>query len=244
MTTPATATIPTRNQMESNFLSRFKELQPLIRSVAWNWSRNCPTEKDDLLQEMALHLWRLLQHRPDAPREYIVTALRRVPLGYGARGSSVDRPSPKRRPYQWHIESLESLIGEYGNESQLHRGKLHSPVESKVIASLMQDELLESLPHRQAAFLRLRLQGYSREEVGEELGLNRSQLSGLTDRIRTKARTLWDGDGPAYATTSEVAKELRLPLNTVNRYCHQGRLYGARFERGRWLVPRPIKLLF
>jgi len=88
------------------------------------------------------------------------------------------------------------------------------------------------------------LQGYSREEVGEELGLNRSQLSGLTDRIRTKARTLWDGDGPAYATTSEVAKELRLPLNTVNRYCHQGRLYGARFERGRWLVPRPIKLLF
>ena len=243
MTTPATATTPTRDQKESNFLSRLKEFQPVIRAVAWNWSRNCPPEKDDLLQEMALNLWRLLQHRPDAPRSYIITALRRVPLVYGARGSSVDRPSPKRRPYQWQIESMESLIGEDGDESQLHLGKLYSPVEDKVIANLMQDELLESLPHRQAAFLRLRLQGYSRKEAGDELGLNRSQVSGLTDRVREKARIFWDGDGPAYATTSEVALELRLPLRDVNRYCHQGRLYGARFERGRWLVPRPIKLL-
>jgi DNA-directed RNA polymerase specialized sigma24 family protein len=112
-----------------------------------------------------------------------------------------------------------------------------------VIANIMQAELFQSLTHRQAVFLRLRLQGYSPKEAGDELGLNRAQVRGLSVRIRTKARILWDGDGPACATLNEVAQELRLPLRDVNRYCHQGMLNGACFERGRWLVPRPIRLL-
>jgi len=244
MTTPATATIPTLDQKESNFLSRLKELQPVIQAVARHWSRNCPPEEDDLLQEMALELQSLLQHRPDAPREYITTALRRVPLKYRARGSSVDRPSPKRRTHQWHIESLEFLNERDGNGLNLHnRINLSSPVEDKVIANIMQAELFQSLTHRQAVFLRLRLSGYSMKEAGDELGLNRAQVRGLSVRIRAKARILWDGDRPACATLNEVARELRLPLRVVNRYCHQGKLYGAHFERGRWLIPRPVKLL-
>ena len=112
-----------------------------------------------------------------------------------------------------------------------------------MIANLMQAELFQSLTHRQAAFLRLRLQGYSPKEARDELKLNWAQVKGLGVKIRAKARILWDGDGPACATLAEVAQELRLPLRVVNRYCHQGMLEGARFERGRWLIPRPIKLL-
>jgi len=228
-------------QEESKFLSRLKDLQPVMRAVARQWSRNCPPEEDDLLQEMALELWHLLQHRPDASREYITTALRQVPLKYRARGSSVDRPSPKRRSYQWQIESLESLIGEDGDGDHLHQRNLDPPFEDMVIARLMQAELLESLTHRQAAFLRLRLQGYSPKETRDELGLNWAQVKELGVKIRAKARTLWDGDGPAYATLPEAANELRLPLRTANSYCHRGILKGARFERGRWLIPCPIK---
>jgi DNA-directed RNA polymerase specialized sigma24 family protein len=230
--------------METNFLSQLKNFQPVMRAVARHWSRNCPPDEDDLLQEMALELRSLLQHRPDAPREYITTALRRVPLKYRTRGSSVDRPSPKRRTYQWQIESLEFINERDGNGLNLHnRINLSSPVEDIVIANIMQSELFQSLTHGQAVFLRLRLQGYSPKEAGDELGLNRAQVRGLSVRIREKAHILWDGDGPACATLHDVARELRLPLRDVNRYCHQGMLYGACFERGRWLVPRPIRLL-
>jgi len=229
--------------METNFLSQLKNLQPVMRAVAQQWSTDRPADEDDLLQEMALELWRLLQHRPDAPREYITTALRRVPLKYRARGSSVDRPSPKRRTHQWQIESLESLMEQGGDGSHPHQRNLDSPVEDKVIARLMQAELQERLTHRQAAFLQLRLQGYSPKEIKDECGLSWPQVKGLAVKIRAKACILWDGDGPACATLAEAAQELGLPLRVVNRYCHQGMLDGARFERGRWLVPRPIKLL-
>ena len=107
----------------------------------------------------------------------------------------------------------------------------------------MQAELLESLTHRQAVFLRLRLQGYSPKETRDELGLNWAQVKRLGARIRAKARTLWDGDGTAYATLAEAASELGLSLRTANSYCHRGILKGARFERGRWLIPCPIKQL-
>ena len=230
--------------METNFLSQLKDFQPVMRAVAQQWSTARLADEDDLLQEMALELWLTLQRRPDAPREYITTALRRVPLKYRARGPSVDRPSPKRRRHQWHIESLESLIGQDGDGSHLHQRNLDSPVEDKVIANLMQAELFQSLTHRQAVFLQLRLQGYSPKEIKDEYGLNWAQVKGLGVKIRAKARILWDGDGPACATLAEAARELSLPLRAVNRYCLQGRLEGARFERGRWLVPRPIKRLF
>jgi DNA-directed RNA polymerase specialized sigma24 family protein len=230
--------------METSFLSQLKELQPVMRAVARQWSTDCSADEDDLYQEMALELWCLLQHRPDAPREYITTALRRVPLRYGARGSSVDRPSPKRRNHQWQIESLESLIERDGNGvDHNHLKSWDSPVEDKVIANIMQSELFQSLTRRQATYLRLRMLGYSPKDIHDEFGLNWAQVKGLGVKIRAKARILWHGDGPACATIAEAAHELRLPLRVVNRYCHQGKLYGAHFERGRWLIPRPIKLL-
>jgi DNA-directed RNA polymerase specialized sigma24 family protein len=230
--------------METNFLSQLKDFQPVMRAVAQQWSTARLADEDDLLQEMALELWRLLQQRPDAPREYITTALRRVPLKYRARGPSVDRLSPKRRTHQWQIESLEFLNERDGNGVNYHhRINQASPVEDKVIANIMQAELFQSLSSRQATFLRLRILGYSPKDIHDGFGLNWAQVKGLGVKIRAKARILWDGDGPACATLAEVAHELSLPLRVVNRYCHQGKLDGARFERGRWLVPRPIKLL-
>jgi DNA-directed RNA polymerase specialized sigma24 family protein len=230
--------------METNFLSRLKDFQPVMRAVAQQWSTDRPADEDDLLQEMALELWRLLQHRPDAPREYITTALRRVPLKYRARGSSVDRPSPKRRTHQWRIESLEFLTEQDGNGGNHDRQRNWvSPVEDNVIGNLMQSELFQSLTRRQATYLRLRMLGYSPKDIHDEFGLSWAQVKGLGVKIRAKARILWDGDGPACATIADAAHELRLPLRVVNRYCHQGKLDGAHFERGRWLIPRPIKLL-
>jgi DNA-directed RNA polymerase specialized sigma24 family protein len=236
---------PTSSLGAWDFLSQLKHFQPVMRAIARQWSTDRPADEDDLLQEMALELWLTLQHRPDAPREYLTTALRRVPWKYRRRGSSVDRLSHKRRTHhQWQIESLESLTEHNGNDGNHNHDKnWGSPVEDNVIARLMQAELEERLTHRQAAFLQLRLRGYSPKEIHEEFGLSKPQVNGLAVKIRAKACILWDGDGPACATLTEAARELGLPLRTANTYCHRGMLDGARFERGRWLIPRPIKLL-
>ena len=230
--------------METNFLSQLKEYQPVMRAVARRWSIERPADEDDLYQEMALELWRLLQRRPDAPRKYITTVLRKVPLKYRARGSSVDRPSPSRRNHQWQIKSLESLIECNGNDgNHNHQQNWASPVEDSVIARLMQADLEERLTPRQLAFQRLRWQGYSPKDIHHEFGLSWSQVKGFAVEIRAKAHIIWDGDGPACVTLAEAACELGVSRRSASQYCNQGILKGARFERGRWLVPRPIRLL-
>ena len=192
--------------VETNFVSQLNEFQAVMRAVARQWATGRPADEDDLYQEMALELWRLLQHHPDAPRKYITTVLRKVPLKYRARGSSVDRPSPSRRAHQWQIESLESLTERNGNDGNHdHQKNWASPVEDNVIAKIMQAELEEHLTPRQLAFQRLRWQGYSPKDIHHEFGLSWSQVKGFSVAIRAKARILWDGDGPACTTLSEAA---------------------------------------
>ena len=234
---------PTSSLGACDFLSQLKKLQPVMRAVARQWANDCPADQDDLLQEMALELWLTLQRRPDAPREYITTALRRVPLKYRARGSSVDRLSPKRRTHQWHIESLESLIGEDGDGSHPHRRNLDSPVEDNVISKAHASRATGAPYPRQLAFLQLRLQGYSAKEIKDECGLSRAQVKGLAAKVRAKARILWMETGQPMLLSLRQPKNSDCLSGLCNLYCHRGMLDGARFERGRWLIPRPIKLL-
>ena len=234
--------------MESNFLSRLQELQPVVRAVARQWSRDCPAEEPDLVQEMALTVWMILSRRPDAPREYLAAAVRNTALSYRRRGVSVDRLYQRR--HLWHTESLDALLDE---DPDGDRGRLPaqrrdgaSPVEDIVVARFLYAQLRQRLTARETAFLELRLQGFSPEEAGDLLGLRRSQRDRVGTRLRAKARALWETEGPvpgtAYATVREAARELGVTPTTVYYYCQHGILEGARLVRRCWLIPRPLRL--
>ena len=149
--------------MESNLLSRLEDLQPLVRAIARQWSRDRPAEEDDLAQEIATRLWLVLRRRPDAPHEYLAAAARHAALDYRTRGPSVDRLSQSGRQHPWQMVSLEALLDEDDEETGHlpgpHRGDGASPVEDMVVARLLYDQLRERLTPRQAAFLILRLRG-------------------------------------------------------------------------------------
>ena len=236
--------------MESNLLSRLEDLQPLVRAIAWRWSRDRPTEEDDLAQEIATRLWLVLRRRPDAPQEYLAAAARHAALDYRTRGPSVDRLSQSGRQHRWQMVSLEALLEEDDEETGHlpgpHRGDGASPVEDMVVARLLYDQLRERLTPRQAAFLILRLRGYSPGEAGDLLGLTPRQTNNVGIRLRAKARALWGAEGPvpgeAYAIVPEAAEELGAAPVTVCYYCRRGMLAGARLVRGRWLIPRPLRL--
>lgn len=149
--------------MESNLLSRLEDLQPLVRAIARQWSRDRPAEEDDLAQEIATRLWLVLRRQPDAPQEYLAAAARHAALDHRTRGPSVDRLSQSGRQHRWQMVSLEALLEEDDEETGHlpgpHRGDGASPVEDMVVARLLYDQLRERLTPRQADFLILRLPG-------------------------------------------------------------------------------------
>jgi len=50
-----------------------------------------------------------------------------------------------------------------------------------------------------------------------------------------------NGNHQGYATAREAAQELGLKPVTIALLCRQGRLQRARMEKGRWLIPTPVK---
>lgn len=90
--------------MESpDLLYRLEDLRPLIRHLARQWSRDCPAQKDDLIQEMTVKALLVLRRRPDAPREYLAAAVRHTALDYRTQGPSVDRLSQSGRHHPWQM---------------------------------------------------------------------------------------------------------------------------------------------
>ncbi|MFA4837450.1 MAG: helix-turn-helix domain-containing protein [Dehalococcoidia bacterium] len=236
---------------DSNFQSRLEELQPAMKAIAYHWASDCPADREDMLQEMALTLCLVLRRYPDAPREYLTGALKRVPLDYRSRGSSVNRINQKKRKRHWHTVSLDALLDESegvsGRRYHPRQGDGNSsPVEDMVVAELMCAQLRERLTPRENAFLNLRLMGFSVDEAGQKLGLNRCQTNNVTTRLRTKARALWEADGPVagtdYVTVDQAASELGLSPITVRCYCQRGILAGALKQGQQWLIRRPIQL--
>ncbi|MDD5094391.1 MAG: helix-turn-helix domain-containing protein [Dehalococcoidia bacterium] len=236
--------------IESIFHYWFEELQPVMSRIAYHWSEDCPADRDDILQEMALKLFLVLRRRPDAPREYLIAAIRRVPLDYRARGSSVNKLYHKKRRRHWRTLSLDAILDESegvgGRRYHPRWGDGHnSPVEDIVVAELMHSQLKERLTLRQAAFLELRLTGYGVDEVGKQLGLNRCQTNNVAIALRAKAKTLWEADGPVpgtdYATVEQAARELGVSPITVRGYCQRGLLAGTLKQGQQWLIPRPVQ---
>jgi excisionase family DNA binding protein len=163
----------------------------------------------------------------------------------------VDRPLPRGRERTWQVVSLDLLMEDQAGwdaiEGSLirrrHHGELPSPTEEVALARIMLQALRDRLTPRQRQVLELRLQGYTREEIGARLGLGQTRVNTIITIIRRRAQPLWEEEPvpapePAFATTDELARELHLSRVHVIRLCRQGKVPGARRVGKRWLIPR------
>jgi excisionase family DNA binding protein len=124
-----------------------------------------------------------------------------------------------------------------------HYGELPSPTEEVAIARIMLRELWECLTRRQQEVLELRLQGYTREEIGAKLRLGQTRVNTILLIIQKKARPLWEEEPipasePAFITTRELAQKLHVSRVHAIRLCRQGKIPGARRVGKGWLIPR------
>ena len=163
----------------------------------------------------------------------------------------MDRPLPRERQRTWQVVSLDLLTEDEAGwdaiEGSLvrrrHQGELPSPTEEVALASILYRDLRDRLTLRQRGVLELRLQGYTREEIGARLGLGQTRVNTIITIIRHKARPLWEEEPalapePAFITTDELAQKLHLSRVHAIRLCRQGKIPGARRVGKRWLIPR------
>jgi len=262
MTTKVPTQTPAPAASSDGAAARLEAFLPLTRAIARRWARRVGwdgAEAEDLAQEAALALWRVLRERPDVPASYLKDAAEHGARDSLERGRSVGRPLPRERERTWRVVSLEALKEdgdgwdaiEAGLIRRRHYGELPSPTEEEALASILYHDLRDRLTLRQRQVLELRLQGYTREEIGARLGLGQTRVNTLLLIIRKKARPLWEEEPapapqPAFASTYEAARELGYSHVQVCRFCREGRLPGARRvgkgHRLRWLIPRPVTL--
>ena len=223
--------------------ARLEAFLPLIRATGRRWARRIGrdgADAEDLAQEAALALWHVLRERPDAPASYLKDAADHGVRDALARGKSVDRPLPRERQRTWRLVSLDALMeDEPGWESiegslirRRRHGELPSPTEEVVTARIMLRELRERLTRRQREVLELRLQGYTREEIGARLGLGQTRVNTILLIIQKKAWHLWEEEPipapePIFATAHELARELNYSHVQVCRLCREGKVPGC-----------------
>jgi len=228
--------------------ARLEAFMPLARAVGHRWARR--DDKEDLAQEAALALWRILRERPDAPASFLQIVADHAARDALRRGKSVDRPLPGERERTWGVVSLDTLMknetGWGAIEGSLIRrrrhGELANPTEEMALAWMLYDDLWDRLTSRQRQVLELRLQGYTRKGIEAKLGLCHSRVNIIITIIQDKARSLWEErPGPAYATVTEAAHELGMDRKTIKYYCQRGMLEAV-CEHGIWLICRPLRL--
>ncbi len=234
--------------------ARLEAFLPLIRATSRRWARRLGRDgalAEDLAQEATLALWRVLRERPDTPASYLKDVADHAARDALERGRSVDRPLPRERQRTWQVVSLDLLMEDEAGwdaiEGSLirrrHHGELPNPTEEVAIASVLYREIRDRLTPRQREVLELRLQGYTREEIGARLGLGQTRVNTIITIIRHKAQPLWEEEPtpasePAFITTGELAQELHLSRVHAIRLCRQGKVPGARRVGKRWLIPR------
>lgn len=227
---------------------------PLIRATGRRWARRLGRDgalAEDLAQEAALAVWRALREHPDAHASYLKDVADHAARDALERGKSVDRPLPRERQRTWQVASLDALMGDGESwdaiEGSLiqrrHHRELPSPTEEVALASVLYRDLRDRLTPRQREVLELRLQGYTREEIGARLGLGQTRVNTIITIIRRKAEPLWEKEPapapePAFITTGELAQKLHLSRVHAIRLCRQGKIPGARRVGKRWLIPR------
>jgi DNA-directed RNA polymerase specialized sigma24 family protein len=219
---------------------------PLARAVGHRWARG--DDKEDLAQEAALALWKILRERLDAPASLLQIVADHAARDALRRGKSIDRPLPRERERTWRVVSLDALIedkvGWQAIEGSLMRhrrhGELPNPTEETALARVLYCDLCDRLTSQQRQVLELQLQGYSRKGIETKLGLSHTWVNTIINSIRDKAQSLWE-ERPAYATVTEAARELGMDLKTIKYYCQRGMLEALR-EQGHWLICRPLRL--
>jgi len=193
----------TRTPGSDGAAGRLEALLPLIRATGRRWARRIGrygADGEDLAQEAALGLWRVLRERPDAPVAFLKEVAASAARDFLKRGKSVDRPLPKERKHIYQTVSLEVLMGdEEGWDSieaslirRRHRGELPDSTYEVALASILYRDLRSRLTPQQRRVLELRLQGYTREEIGSKLGVGPTRVNTLIVTIRQKARPLWE----------------------------------------------------
>ncbi|MBU2008719.1 MAG: sigma-70 family RNA polymerase sigma factor [Chloroflexi bacterium] len=249
-------TILTRSPVQAaadSAAARLEAFLPLTRAVARRWARRMGwdgTRAEDLAQEAALALWRVLQERPDAPAAYLKDVADHAARDALERGKSVDRPLPRERARTWQVISLDLLMENEGGPDTIEealarrkrRGELPSPTEEVATARIMLRELRERLTPRQGQVMELRLQGYTREEIGARLGLGQTRVNTIITIIQKKAGPLWQEEPvpaskPVFMTASELAREMKYSHVQACRLCREGKIPGARRAGKRWLIP-------
>jgi len=228
--------------------ARLKAFLPLTRAVGHRWARR--DDKEDLTQEAALALWRVLRERPDAPASLLQIVADHAVRDALRRGKSVDRPLARDRERIWGVVSLDTLMedeaGWLAIEGSLIRrrrhGELANPTEETALARILYCDLWERLTSRQRQVLELRLQGYTRKGIEVKMGLCHSRVNTIITVIQDKARALWEErPGPACVTVMEAAHELGMDPKTIRYYCRRGMLEAVD-ENGIWLIRRPLRL--
>jgi RNA polymerase sigma-70 factor (ECF subfamily) len=151
---------------QADFLQRVGAHEGVLRRLAAVYARN-PSDRDDLLQDMLVQLWRSFgSFRDDAS---FSTWMYRVALNTALMG----RRSGARRPEARVEETVvEALPGASGNEDVRD---LYS--------------LVRALPELDRAVVALWLEGHSYEEIAEVTGLGRSNVSVRLVRAKEKLRT-------------------------------------------------------
>ncbi|MBI4282135.1 MAG: hypothetical protein HY672_01430 [Chloroflexi bacterium] len=178
--------------------------QPLVRKVSSWWSRYHPAQREDIAQEISLAFWQVLSRRPDAPLNYLTAVANQTAHKCLSRGSSVDRALDLKRLQRWQVVSLDVVAAsEDGDTEQVDDDKVRrhqqareweSVVEDRVIAWLLYMEISERLSRMERRVLRARLRGYRNHEAAELLGLEYKQVKNTQERLKKKARALWNGN--------------------------------------------------
>ena len=224
-TTMTTTLTKPHVQAAGNVAARLEAFLPLIHATGRRWARRIGRygAAEDLAQEAALALWRVLRERPDAPAGYLKDAADHAVRDALARGKSVDRCLPRERQRTWRAVSLDALMeadpGWDAIEGSLirrrHYGELPSPTEEVAVARIMLQDLRCCLTPRQRQVLEFRLQGYTREEIGARLGLGQTRVNTILLIIQKKAGPLWDEEPvaapePIFTTAHQLARGVEI----------------------------------
>jgi hypothetical protein len=176
-----------------------QELDPDIQELARRWSRDRPSESEDLAQEARLAICQQLRENPYSSRKHLFRRAKHQILDYRKRGRSID--SKLNRSYKrgltwevvsldfWPVDIIDTLAGRYSASQEL------LPAEDLAIPRVLYSELRAQLTDTENRYLALRLQGYTCRETNTLLGLTAYQGVKVRQSIRLRARYLLHHEG-------------------------------------------------
>lgn len=151
---------------ERNFERVLRDYGPALRRLAWSWERD-PTAREDLLQEIFFALWRALaRYRGEAAEKTFVFRV-------AHNRALTHRFRPRREGEA--IESAEHLADPAPSPEE-------AAGSSQGIERVMW--ALHRLPVAARQVLTLSLEGFSRAEMAEVLGLTETNVRARLSRAR------------------------------------------------------------